>query len=306
MIRVPGRFEYVKNSMNADAAHWTYPVPIRLKDAANIYTLHDLVPLKLPDTTLDNKRKYFSLLESIINSADLILTVSEQSKRDIHEIFKISDEKVVNTYQAVSVPDPFISESDQNVSDALSGMYGLDVDGYILFCGAIEPKKNVGRLIEAYLSSGLNIPLVLAGKDGWLVESETYLLDGRSNDTKNGSPRVIRLPYVPRNQLVNLIRGARLLAFPSLYEGFGLPLVEAMFCGTAVLTSNFGALREIAGEAALFVDPYDVASIRDGLKRLAESSALRDELVAAGHVRALDFTSEVYQRRLGEAYARLA
>lgn len=305
LFRLQGQMEVVVNVMNVDAAHWTYPVPLRLKDAANIYTLHDLVPLKLPDTTLDNKKKYFELLKSIVESSDLIITVSEKSKNDIHNIFNVDDRKVINTYQDVSIPLDLLSESDQDLSDALAGIYGLDVDNYILFCGAIEPKKNVGRLIEAYLSSGIDIPLVIAGKDGWLVEDEMYLLNEHLQRMRGPKTRVVRLPYVPRNQLINLIRGARALAFPSLYEGFGLPIVEAMLCGTAVLTSNCGAMSEIAGEAGLLVDPYDVGSIRDGLKRLVGSASLRDELVAAGYMRAQNFTSEAYQRRLSDAYRLL-
>lgn len=298
-----GHFEPVANVMGATVAHWTYPLPLRLSGAANVYTLHDLVPLKLPDTTLDNKKSYFNLLKNIVDTADLIITVSMQSKRDIHEAFKIKDEKVVNTYQDVYIPDKCLEESEENVSNALKGLYGLEVENYLLFYGAIEPKKNVGRLIEAYLASGISIPLVIVGKDGWLVERELYLLNQRHQDQRG--PRVHRLEYVTRSQLVNLIRGARGVVFPSLYEGFGLPLVEAMLCRTPLLTSNFGAMREIAADAALYVDPYDVSAIRDGLRKLVDDGGLRAELVAAGQSRATYFSSASYQARLAAAYDSL-
>ncbi|MBW0365453.1 glycosyltransferase family 4 protein [Ensifer adhaerens] len=297
-----GRFQHIRNIMNVDIAHWTYPVPVHLEGAINIYTLHDLVPLKLPDTTLDNKRVYFEMVRRIVNTADLIVTVSRQSKQDIHEIFNVPEDRVVNTYQDVDIPQQFFDETEDDVADAIEGIYGLRPGRFMLFVGAVEPKKNVGRLIEAHLASGLDMPLVIAGKDGWLVENELQLFR-QHIERCQGQPRVIRLPYVPRRQLINLIRGACAVTFPSIYEGFGLPIVEAMLCGTPVLTSNFGAMREIAGEAALLINPYDSASIRDGLRRLAGDAALRDELKAAGRERATLFSSAAYRTRLADAYA---
>lgn len=299
-----GYFQKVRNVMGADAAHWTYPVPVRLDNAANIYTLHDLVPLKLPHTTLDNKRRYYAMLKKIVETADLITTVSEQSKRDIHALFSVPDARVVNTYQDVDIDAPMLSQNQQEVSDALRGVHGLEFGKYFLFYGAIEPKKNVGRLIEAHLGSNLDMPLVLAGKDGWLVDGELQLY-AEHLERRIGPQRVIRLPYVSRAQLINLIRGACAVTFPSLYEGFGLPLVEAMVCGTPLVTSNLGAMKEVAGEAAVFVDPYDVSSIRDGLKRVANNKPLRDELRTAGGERASLFSSERYRQRLISAYASI-
>lgn len=297
-----GSFASVENVMSATVAHWTYPVPLKLRDAANVYTLHDLVPLKLPDTTLDNKKSYFNLLQRIIEDADLIVTVSTQSKRDIHKTFRIKDEKVINTYQDVQIPETLLVESEENIAIALRGLYGLEIGNYLLFYGAIEPKKNVGRLIEAYLASGITLPLVIVGKDGWLMERELYLFNRHQ---KEQEPRIIRLEYVTRPQLVYLIRGARGVVFPSLYEGFGLPLVEAMLCGTPLLTSNHGAMKEIAADAALYVDPYDVSAIRDGLRKIVKDGGLRAELVSAGRARATDFSSENYQKRLAAAYGSL-
>lgn len=299
-----GNVRKLRNTMDVDAAHWTYPVPLQMDSAANIYTLHDLVPLMLPDTTLDNKRAYFKMVSRIANTADLIVTVSQQSKEDIHSFFKLPDEKVINTYQDVDVPQELLNDNDTDVAHAVRGIFGLTPGNYILFYGAIEPKKNVGRLIEAHLGSGLAMPLVIAGKDGWLIENELRLYH-QHIERRDGPLRIIRLPYVSRQQLINLTRAACAVAFPSLYEGFGLPLVEAMICGTPLLTSNIGAMREIAGNASLFVDPYDVGSIRDGLRRLAGDPILRAELVAAGHERAALFSSKIYRARLEAAYASI-
>ncbi|MBV7520805.1 glycosyltransferase family 1 protein [Ensifer sp. ENS12] len=244
------------------------------------------------------------MLKKIVETADLITTVSEQSKRDIHALFSVPDARVVNTYQDVDIDAPMLSQNQQEVSDALRGVHGLEFGKYFLFYGAIEPKKNVGRLIEAHLGSNLDMPLVLAGKDGWLVDGELQLY-AEHLERRIGPQRVIRLPYVSRAQLINLIRGACAVTFPSLYEGFGLPLVEAMVCGTPLVTSNLGAMKEVAGEAAVFVDPYDVSSIRDGLKRVANNKPLRDELRTAGGERASLFSSERYRQRLISAYASI-
>ncbi|MGE6781503.1 glycosyltransferase family 4 protein [Ensifer adhaerens] len=297
-----GKFQNVRNVMEADAAHWTYPLPVRLEGVPNIYTLHDLVPLILPQTTLDDKKFYYALIKRIVETADLIVTVSHQSKIDIHSMFNVPDSRVINTYQDVEIPPSMLFSSEESVENAVRQVSGLEVGRYILFYGAIEPKKNVGRLIEAYLSSDIGIPLVIAGKDGWMVEEELRLYTEHV-DQPRGTQRIIRLPYVPRHQLVHLVRGARAVAFPSLYEGFGLPLAEAMLCGTPLITSNMGAMKEIAGDAALLVDPYDVGSIREGLKRITREPTLRKELSAAGLERVSAFSSSNYRQRLAGAYS---
>src|SRR4029077_13775664 len=126
------------------------------------------------------------------------------------------------------------------------------------FFGALEPKKNVVRLIEGFLLSRVNIPLVLIVSRGWDNARETALLnDINARAREQTSPMIRSLDYVDRSTLVTLIRGARALVFPSLYEGFGLPVLEAMMLGTPVVTSAKGALEEVTGAAALLVDPYD-------------------------------------------------
>lgn len=303
-----GKMQTIKNPMNVPIAHWTYPVPLKLEGAKNIYTIHDLVPLRLPYTTLDRKKSFYKMIETICAQADKIITVSEQSKKDIHEFFGLPDEKVVNTYQHVDIPKKYLEAKKEEIQASIKGLFDLDYKEYILFYGAIEPKKNVGRLIEAYLASGLDIPLVIAGKDGWLVENELKFLDAPSvkylktegGITKEKS-KIIRLNYVPFPQLVNLIRGAKCVAFPSLYEGFGLPIVESMICETPVLTSNLGATKEIAGEAALLVDPYDVRSIRDGiLKLFKEESLVEDKGLAPKNIQR--FTAQLVKEKIKEVY----
>lgn len=305
-LRFSRRFNRVENTTQSDIAHWTYPIPLRLKGAANIYTIHDLVPLRLPFTTLDRKRVYYRLVEQICRTADGIVTVSETSRNDILNLFDVDPSKVINTYQSVEIPSKLLNSSVEQLEGELRGLYGISYKKYILYYGAIEPKKNVGRLIEAYLSSNLDIPLLIVGKDGWLSKEELRLIDveGPSAGERPQLQRVHRVSYVSFPQLVNLIRGARLVAAPSLYEGFCLPILEAMLCGTAVLTSNIGATAEIAGDAALLVDPYDVRSIRDGLTRLS-GEKVNTDYVELGRRRTRLFSEGLFLRKLGDVYTTI-
>ena len=187
----------------------------------------------------------------------------------------------------------------------LEGVFNLGWKGYFLHFGAIEPKKNLGRIVEAYLASGVQTPLVIVGGRAWLDEGETALLDQVKRDGGPGADRIRRYEYMPFSMLISLIRGAKATLFPSLYEGFGLPVLESMALGTAVLTSTGGSLPEVAGDAAVSVDPYDVQAMTRGLQALDADEDLRADLVARGHVRAALFTPEIYQGRLRELYAQV-
>jgi glycosyltransferase involved in cell wall biosynthesis len=296
-----------------DIFHCTYPLPLRSKSACNVYTIHDLVPLRLPFTTLDNKRQMFRLLKKIARQADHIVTVSENSKRDIIELLGVEETRVTNTYQAVHFPDVYRLRSDETIAEQLRGSFGLEFREYLLFFGALEPKKNVGRLIEAYLSSGVDIPLVLVASEGWNNVTETKLiaelrdrqrLEAQSNHRARRT--VHRFDYAPFSMLVTLIRGARAVVFPSLYEGFGLPVLEAMVLGTPVVTSRESSVPEIAGDAALLVDPYRTDEIAEAIRTIAKDAGLRAELARRGQAQAAKFSVECYRDRVAALYRALA
>ena len=280
-----------------DIMHWTYPLALRVANAKNIYTLHDLVPLRLPYTTLDNKRAYFSLISRLTKSADHIVTVSEASKKDIINFFGIPEDRITNTYQAVDIPAQYRDKPISDVKTDVTGLFGLNYKQYFLFFGAIEPKKNVGRMIEAYLASGVTDPLVILGKKAWKSEEELRLVEARND-------RVLQLDYASFPLLVSLIRGAKAVLFPSLYEGFGLPALEAMLLGTPVLTSNTASMPEVVGDAALQVNPYDVRGMVEGIRALDSDAELRGRLADAGPMRAQLFSPERYQARLSGVYGK--
>lgn len=294
--------------------HWTYPLALRARGARNIYTIHDLVPLRLPYTTLDNKRYYFRLIRRLIRQADHIVTVSEASKKDIINLFGITEDKITNTYQAIEIPQKFRNLPETDVRSDVEGSFGLTHKKYFLFFGAIEPKKNVGRMIEAYLASGVTDPLVIVGKKAWKSEEELRLISDNNHIRyllTNGNIterrfRVLQIDYASFPLLVSLIRGAKAVLFPSLYEGFGLPALEAMSLGTPVLTSNTASMPEVVGDAAMQVNPYDTRALVDGIRALDQDADLRGRLSIAGPLRAQEFSSERYQARLAAVYGKFS
>ena len=298
------RFLRVSLPNPPDIMHWTYPIPVTLHGARNVYTLHDLVPLRLPYTTLDNKRAYSRLVRGCLRWGDHVCTVSEASRNDIMTLLDAPADAVTNTYQTATLPP--LPVADAELEGWLAGLFGLQRGGYLLFYGALEPKKNVGRLIEAYLGSGITTPLVIVGGRAWRAENELRLVqkkDGQRVAARTG--RIELLDYVPSPWLSALVKGARAVMFPSLYEGFGLPVLEAMQQGTPVLTSTESSLPEVAGEAALLVNPYNIGEITAAIQAMDGDPALRDRLRAAGLMQAQRFSGAAYGARLMDVYGRV-
>jgi glycosyltransferase involved in cell wall biosynthesis len=302
-----GLFLPVRVANPPEIMHWTYPFPVKMLGTKNIYTLHDLVPLRLPFASLDNKRAYYKLINACVKRADHICTVSEASQADIERLFPLAKGKVSNTYQAVRLPPAAFETDDADVEASVRNIFNLPYKEYFLFFGAVEPKKNVGRLIEAYLSLSTKTPLVIVGTRAWGSEAELRLLQRDEVQPLKATFRNIRrIDYLPRNLLLRLVRGAKAVAFPSLYEGFGLPNLEAMMLGTPVLTSSTSSLPEVVGDAALQVDPYKPAEIAAALRRLDNDAELRARLSQAGRSQAEKYSMANYQPVLAEMYRRVA
>jgi glycosyltransferase involved in cell wall biosynthesis len=294
------RFLRVRLPNPPQIMHWTYPLPILLEGSRNVYTMHDLVPLRLPYTTLDNKRAYLRLIKGCLKWGDHVCTVSEASRRDILSLFPVQPDRVTNTYQTARLPEQL--RPDEDIAGWLRQLFDLPYNGYFLFYGALEPKKNVGRMIQAYLASGVQTPLVIIGGRSWKAENELRLIVGNDGRATPVASRVHILEYMPSAWLGTLVRGARAVLFASLYEGFGLPVLEAMQLGTPVLTSNTSSLPEVAGDAALLVDPYDPSTIAEALRALDGDTALRDRLAKEGLQQAGRFTASRYVERLTGMY----
>lgn len=303
----------VRTSETPDIFHATRPAPLEVRGAANIYTIHDLVPLRLPYTTADDKAYHVAMIRELAKVADHIITVSEFSRQDIIAFTGIESHRITNTYQTVGFPDELLAESDEEVARQLAAKHALDFKQYYLFVGAIEPKKNVSRLIDAYAAAATRRPLVLAGGLGWMYEADverirserflTYIMTEHGEMKPQRSVR--HLAYLPLKDIVQLIRGARALLYPSVYEGFGLPVAEAMLLGTPVLTSRMASLPEIADGAAEFVDPYDVTDITRGIRIVDCDDDLVADMAARGRMAAQRFSAEKHRARLAEVYQGL-
>ncbi|MCU0566179.1 MAG: glycosyltransferase family 4 protein [Oculatellaceae cyanobacterium Prado106] len=288
----------VSISEKLDIWHATYPLPMRIRGTQKITTIHDLIPLRLPYATLDNKENFYFKVRDALKESKVTITVSEQSKQDLLTYFDVDPDRIIVTYQPIALPPRYASK--QELAFFLS-RYGLEYQNYLLFVGAIEPKKNVGRLLDAYATLDTDMPLVIVGKKGWLWEDEIGRMAYLFNEP--GSRKAVRLlEYVGTDSLCLLYQGAYCLTFPSLYEGFGLPPVEAMNFGCPVVTSNVSCLPEVCGDAALYVDPYDVRDIKQKLEKILGDRQLRDDLAIAGHRVADSYSMANYLKRLHQAY----
>jgi glycosyltransferase involved in cell wall biosynthesis len=289
-----------------DVMHWTYPLPLRMTGTKNIYTIHDLVPLKLPHTTLDDKKYYRRLIRRTLRSADHICTVSESSRNDIHALFDVPENKVSNTYQSSQIPPEIRASSPEDDAEIVRSTFGLEPQGYYLYFGAVDPKKNIGRIIDAYLSSRTEKKLVLVSSRSWGMDWETRMLGkgDRVYGRKLGK-RVLRLEYLPRPTLFRVIRSAKAVLCPSLYEGFGLPALEAIQIGTPVISSNVSSLPEVVGDAGILVNPYKSDEIAAAIRTLESDPGIYARLRAAGPAQAAKYTDAAYLERLNEMYRKV-
>jgi glycosyltransferase involved in cell wall biosynthesis len=245
-----------------------------------VVTVHDLTFQLFPAVHERIKRYYFpAMIKAAVSKARYVLAISESTRNDLHRLLpKSRDKTVVTLLAARKLGSDIRHETDHG------GIGG----GYVLFVGTVEPRKNLERLIAAWqaidpLDRG-NARLVIVGATGWLVD--------RMLSRSVAEDAIEFRGFVGDDELAQLMRGAMAFVYPSLYEGFGLPVLEAMAQGIPVLTSDVGATREVANGAALLVDPVSPSSIRDGLVRLLNDEALRRELSRLGVERAASFSWE--------------
>jgi glycosyltransferase involved in cell wall biosynthesis len=294
------RFTEVQLPDAVDVLHLTAPLPVRMRGVRTVTTIHDLVPIRLPYTTPDNKAEFIHRVRMSTRLSDLIITVSEASKRDIVEILDVDPAKVAVTYQPTDLLP--LGPADQDSVPRVLQRYGLAPDGYALFVGALEPKKNLRRLIEAFLEIDSQMPLAIVGRKAWLWDSDEAWLETLG---VNARARLRFLGYASREDLRRLYAGAQMFVFPSLYEGFGLPVLEAMTMGCPVVTSKTSSLPEVCGDAALYADPLDRDDIRKRIGQMLGDAALRADLTAKALQQVKRFSFGAYVGRLQEAYAKL-
>lgn len=208
--------------------------------------------------------------------AQVVFADSETTKADLVKFYEIEPEKITVVYPGVD-PD-LMQVTDEETITAVLQKYSVSRP-YLLYISTLQPRKNLERLIQAYADSGSSHQLVLAGKKGWLSQP---IINQISNLPAAISEK-IKLPgYIPEADKAALISGATAVLYPSLYEGFGFPILEAQRCGVPVLTANSSSCAEIAADTALLVDPLDVTALSSGINQIVTDNALRAQLVQAG------------------------
>nr|WP_269203639.1 glycosyltransferase family 1 protein [Oecophyllibacter saccharovorans] len=270
--------------------HWTYPLPLRLAGSVNIVTIHDLIPLTHPQFCGISRNRFARLLQVLCREMDEVVTVSETVREEIARYLAHPARKTVNLSQGVG-----FSEAERF---SFAAAPQIAPPGAFVFFGRVEGRKNIDRLLQAHALCGTRTPLVIIGPEG----------EDRPDCRPRGpSSQVIRLPWSARASVMRALSEARGLLFPTLAEGFGLPIIEAMALGTPVLTSRGGVTEEVSEGAALLVDPCDVAEIAEGIRQLdalAEQPQALARWQERGRRRAAGYGMEAHRRRLKQFYGR--
>ena len=292
----------VLDDVRADVAHFTNGMIPLGTGAARVVTIHDM-SLKLYPKCHPIRRRVINrpLIGIAAHVADAIVTVSNSARDDLLQFHHVPAERISVVHEAAG-PD-FRPIEDRVTRSRIRMRYGLP-DRFVLYVGAIEPRKNLPRLVEAFADArrqGMAHELVCVGPYGW---SSRDLYD---HVDRLGLRRVVHFTgYVPAEDLPVIYNLGEFFVFPSIYEGFGLPVIEAMACGTPVITSNTSSLLEIASDAAETVDPHDVEALAAALVKLATSADQRRELSARGLVRAQQFSWARTAKEMLALYGRVA
>ena len=282
------------------APHYVLPAAINCN---SVVTIHDCIHLMFPQY-LPNRMAYAyarAQMWTAAHRSDCILTVSDASKRDILHLFNIPPEKIVVVYNAIDAH--FSVTPPPDAVSRVRERYQLD-HRFVLYVGNIKPHKNLVRLIEAFseLRTGdlEDVKLLIIGDEISKLPALRHAVH------RHKLHKHVRfLGYVPDDQLAVLYRLAAVFVFPSLYEGFGLPPLEAMASGTPVVVSNVSSLPEVVGDAAVLVDPHDIDSIVDGLRCVLTNPARADDMRRKGLERSREFSWERSVARTLEVYKRI-
>ncbi len=290
-----------KNFGAVDIFHATNHLLAHFSHARTVYTLHDLIFLHYPEYHLPYNRWYLTFsMPRYLQAADVIITPSECSRQDALKFYPLPESKIKVIPEA---PSPiFRPTSDPAILSRVREKYHLPKK-FILHVGTIEPRKNLGRLLEAFkplLVDWPNLKLVFIGKKGWL-----YAPFFEKLQAEGLQEQVIFPGFVAETDLPIIYQLATVFAYPSLYEGFGLPPLEAMACGTPVVSSNRASLPEVVGEGGLLIEPTDSMALYQALRQVLSDTELQAHLRYQGLRQAEKFSWHKTAHALIEVYQGL-
>jgi glycosyltransferase involved in cell wall biosynthesis len=285
------------------AEHWTGPVDVvhALNYVAPpakvpvIVMVHDLTFVRFPELCTPDTLRYAGLVRRALLDGAVIHTPSEFVAAEVRDEFGVEADRVVAIHSGL----PPVTGGSADAGAALAGG-----SRYVLALGTVEPRKNLPGLVRAFsaiATEDLDVRLVVAGPDGW--DQEQFAAAVAQSPSRD---RIVRLGYVSSGARRDLLAGATVFAYPSRYEGFGLPPLEAMAVGVPVVAGGAGALPEVLGDAALLVDPSDDDELARSLTRLLSDQSARDDLVTRGRARAARYTWKATAARVTELYRSLA
>jgi glycosyltransferase involved in cell wall biosynthesis len=288
--------------LGIDVLHSTHhTLPLARVKCRRVVTIHDVTFLRLPRRYPLARRLYMQTLTRLsARVAEAVIVPSNVVRDDVRTLLHVPADRIATIYEAAGAR---FAAMDRDAAQAVARSYGIQPP-YVLSVGSLEPGKNRARLFRAMRElrdDGVDCRLAVVGQRAWGYEGELALVEELGM-----GDRIVLPGYVRADDLPALYAGAEALAFPSLYEGFGLPVLEAMACGTPVLTSRVSATAEIAGDAALLVDPQSIGEIRDGLRRLLADPELRQDYARRGIERASQFSWDRAAEETRAVYHRVA
>lgn len=299
-------YELKKNNITVFHGPAFFVPVLKPKDCQYIITVHDITFKKYPETFTWATRLYYSILfPQSLRLADIIITDSISTKNDLIGSYGIRAEKIQVVYLGIS--NAFLNKEKSQAVYAISKKYNLP-DEYFLFTGVLSPRKNIITILNAFKQIKeeemfRKYKLVIVGRPGWLYDEIFRKVKELSLENE-----VLFIDYVPEEELPSFYTNAKIFLFPSLYEGFGLPILEAMACGCPVITSNVSSMPEVAGDAAVLINPASVDELVSSIKEITVNKNLRKELQKKGVEQIKKFswektaveTKNIYEQQLKE------
>lgn len=289
----------LRKEVAADSVHYPANFGPVTKMRGLVVTVHDVSYLREPQWFPAHKAVYYRrLAQASLPRAAHLIADSRSTANDLHEFLHIPAERV--SVVPLGVTENF-EPADDEAKGRVRARYKVP-EKFLLYVGTIEPRKNLVRLIAAWSRCAQYLPdLVIAGREGWSYVPVREAAEGTAHRSRIHFPG-----FVAGEDLPALLSAAHAFVWPSLFEGFGLPPLEAMACGTPVLTSNTSSIPEVTGDAALLVDPLEVDAIEEGLRKISEDNELRGRLRERGKAQAKKFTWENCARFTVDAYRKAA